>query len=81
MLCPTSFVVDATENSKKGGVAAGAAPRLVCDCALFYETFMHVYVRIIRTTKYIQRAKKESPLGGQVSGWTCTCVQISGCIS
>ena len=42
----------------------------------FFETFMHVYVRTLRTTKYIQGKKKnESPLGGQVSGWTCTCVQ------
>ena len=42
-----------------------------------FETFMHVYVRTIRMTKYIQRKKKrkKSPLGGQVSGWTCTCVQ------
>ena len=33
---------------------------------------MHVYVRTIRITKYIQRnKKKENPIGGQVSGWTC----------
>ena len=53
-----------------------AAPRLVYDSALFFETCMHVYVRTIRTTKYIQwKKKKGSPLGGQVSGWKCNCVQ------
>ena len=52
------------------------ALRLVYDSALFFETFMHVYVRPIRTTKHIQRQKKEESLGGQVSGWTRrTCVQ------
>ena len=44
-----------------------AAPRLVYDSALFFETFMHVYVRKISTNKYVQRKKqKENPLGGQV---------------
>ena len=52
-----------------------AAPRLVHGSAPFFKTFVHVYVRTIRTTKYIQREKKrENPVGGQVSGWTCTCV-------
>ena len=79
MLCPTRFVVDATENRKEDAWRPKcAAPRLVYDFALFFETFMHVYVRTIRTTKYIQRKtnKQKSPLEGQVSATTCrTCVQ------
>ena len=53
-----------------------AAPRLVYGSALFLDTFIHVYVRTIRTTKYIRRNKKKEIPGGQVLGWTCrTCVQ------
>ena len=36
-----------------------AAPRLVYDSALFFETFVHVYVRTTRTAKHIERKKKE----------------------
>ena len=43
MLCPTRFVVDATENSKEGGVAAELySPQTGLFMIL---TFMHVCVR------------------------------------
>ena len=43
MLRPARFVVDATENRKKEAWRPEcAAPRLVYDSALFFETFMHV---------------------------------------
>ena len=44
------------------------APKLVCEYALFLETFMHVYVP--RTT-HDQMHSAKTPPGGQVSGWTC----------
>ena len=75
MLCPTRFVVDSTENSKAARRPKCAAPRLVYDSALVLEAFMRVYVCTIVTTNYVHHKKKqESPLGGQVSGWTCSCV-------
>ena len=48
-VCPTRFVVDATENRKAAKDPwrpKCAAPRLVYDSALFFETFIHVYIRI-----------------------------------
>ena len=52
MLCRTRFVIDATENSEEGGVAAEvcSSQTVVYDSALFFETFMHVHVR---TTRYV----------------------------
>ena len=79
MLCPTRFVVDGTENRiEEAWWPKCASLRLVYDSAFFVETIMHVYVRTIRTTKYIQRkTKKESPIEGEVSARTCTiCVQM-----
>ena len=54
MLCPTRFVVDATENSKVDATENSkkeawrpkcAAPTLFYYSVLFFEIFMHVYVR------------------------------------
>ena len=59
--CPSRFVVDATENSKEAWRPKCVAPRLVYDSAFFFETSMHVYVRTIITTTYVQRKKKEAP--------------------
>ena len=68
MLCPPTFIVDATETSREGGVAAEVCIS-VYDSALFFETFMHVYVRTTYDQIYSAK-KKVSPPGGQVSGWT-----------
>ena len=51
-----------------------AAPRLVYDATLFSETF-YARTRTYYNYDQIYSGKKESPLGGQVMGWTCTCVQ------
>ena len=52
------------------------APGLVYASALFFETFMHVYVRTMYDQIY--SAGKIKKNGGQVSGWTCrTRVQTS----
>ena len=46
MLCPTRFVVDATEDSKEGRMATEVcSSKTAYDSALFFETFKHVYVR------------------------------------
>ena len=45
-----------------------AAPTLVYDSTLFFETCMHVYVRTTYDQNY--SAKKKAPPGGKVSGWT-----------
>ena len=44
-LCPTRFVVDSVESSNiRGGVAeVCAAPRLVYDSGLFFETCIRTY--------------------------------------
>ena len=53
-----------------------AAPKLVYDSALFFETCMHEYVRTRYNQIYSAKKRKEPPPGGQVSGWTyTTCVQ------
>ena len=63
MFSPTRYVVDATENSKEGGVAAE-----VCNSqtgVLFCTLLRDIYARIrtTYTTKYIQpKKKKETPL-------------------
>ena len=72
-VCPTRFVVDATENRKAAKDPwrpKCAAPRLVYDSALFFETFIHVYIRITYDQICSAIKKKKHP-GGQVSGWTC----------
>ena len=81
MLCPTRFVVDGTENRiEEAWWPKCASLRLVYDSAFFVETIMHVYVRTIRTTKYIQRkTKKESPIEGEVSARTYNlCANVQG---
>ena len=40
--------------------------------------FMHVYIRTIITTKYIQRKKKKAPSEVRSRGWTCTRAKIQG---
>ena len=58
MLCPTRFVVDATENSNEGGVTAE-----VCSSQTglrFLTLVQDIYART-RTTECIQRKKKEPP--------------------
>ena len=58
MFCPTRFVVVATERaSKEAWRPKCAAPRVVYDSALSFETFMHVYVLTTYTTNYNQRKK------------------------
>ena len=63
MLCPTRFVVDATENSKEGGVAAE-----VCRSQTglrFCTLLLDIYGRGIRSTYdqiYIRKKKKRKPL-------------------
>ena len=53
---------------KEAGWPKCAAPRLVYDSALFFETCMHVYVRTMYDQIY--SAKIQAPPGGKVSGWT-----------
>ena len=65
MFCATRFVVDATENSKEGGVRPKCtAPRLVYDTALFFETLMSVlrtyYVPIIPWYHTVHRLLKKT---------------------
>ena len=45
-----------------------AVPRLVYDSALFFETFIHVYVRATYDQVYWAEKKKETPPRGQISG-------------
>ena len=45
-----------------------AASKLVYDSALFFEIFMHVYVRTTYDQKY--SAKLKAPPEGKISGWT-----------
>ena len=69
MSCPTRFVVDSMEAAiKELEWSKCAAPRLVYDSALFFETCMHVYVRTTYDQMY--PAKIKTPPGGKVSGWT-----------
>ena len=61
MFCPTRFVVDATENSKEGGVAAELySPQTGLFMIL---TFMHVRIRTYYVHDQIHSAKnkKERP--------------------
>ena len=75
VFCPTILVVDATENSKGGGVAAEVYnPQ---TGLWFWHLCTYVYVH---TTSYVHdqiysaKNKKETTPWGQVSGWTCrTC--------
>ena len=72
MLCPTRFCRRFIGKKKKAIKEAEwpkcAAPRLVYDSALFFETCMHVYVRTMYDQIY--SAKIQAPPGGKVSGWT-----------
>ena len=57
-----------------------AAPGLDYDSALFFETFMHDYIRTTYDQIY---SKNKTKPGGQVSGWTCTskynmCANVQG---
>ena len=63
ILCPTRFVVDSMEMSNIGGGVAElcAAPRLVYDSALFFETCMHVYVRTTYDQIHSAKIKKHPP--------------------
>ena len=62
MLFPTRFVVDATETAKKKAWRQKcAAPRLVYDSALFFETCMYVNVRITYDQVYLTKKKKIPP--------------------
>ena len=62
MLCSMRFVVDATENSKEGGVAAEVCiSRLVYDSVLFFETCMHVYVRTTYDQTNSAKNKNKKP--------------------
>ena len=64
-----------TVTNKEARRRKCVAPRLVCDSALslFFETFIHVYVRTTYDQTCLAKKRKN---GGQVSGWTRrTCVQ------
>ena len=54
MFCPTRFVVDATENSKEGGVAA----EVYSPQTAFRHLCTHVYVRTMYTTKNTRAKNK-----------------------
>ena len=68
MLCLTRFVVDSTEKVKKEAWRPKCAlPRLVYYAALFFKTFMNVYVHTTYDTydqiHSVGKKKRRSGLG------------------
>ena len=58
MLCPTRYIVDATEISKEGCMAAEACSSKSGFCSLFFQTFMHIYV--LYDQIYLAKIKQEN---------------------
>ena len=72
MLCPTRFVVDATEISKEGGVAAKvcSSQTALGFCTLLRDIYTRMHTHYVLPNIVGVKNKRETP-GGQVSGWTC----------
>ena len=61
ILCPTRYVVDATESAKKDAWRPRcAAPSLVSVSTLFFQTFMHIYIRTIYDQIYLAKIEREN---------------------